>query len=758
MITLNETAVERAMSCARRGETNPLARELAFTEVYRQHINADPLTRELACLRAMFPASLLPMREDDLLVGRVCYPLVGLSPEPGGLGYYCRRAEILQVLEVSTVSQHERREAEAMLEFWHGRTTAEKVRAAYPKEVGEVLFSNNWTEDSGMSFPLYRMAGTVLDYGKLLACGIARLRCEMRDRSAEETVDCSGQAFLRGVGEALQVVSAAANWYADRAEAFARNAADADHGAQLNRTAEVLRHIATEQPRNLHEAIQLTWLYALLSGTWNYGRMDIYLGPFLAHDLEDGTLDEPSALRLLESWWRLMSDYDNQYNNRVIVGGLGRANESEADAFALLAMEATARVLTNQPQLTLRFHKGQNPALYAKAMDLLASGRTFPLLYNDDVNVPAVMNAFGVTLAEAEQYVPFGCGEYVIEHRGVGTPNGLINLAKCLEVTLHNGLDPASGRRSGVACGGEFHSFDQLWLAYCAEVERQVEALARQEKIEYEVVAAEAPFLLLSALYDDCVQRARPLFDGGARYLGGTLETYGNINAADSLTAIDELVFRRGRYTLAEITAACDANFVGHERLHKALEHEPKFGNDEPVADEMAQRVHDHVCRVTRRQAEKVGLDSYLVVIINNWANSIFGRTTGALPDGRMAGDPLANGVNPSQGMDRNGVTAFLNSLTKLDPRVHAGAVQNMKFSRDLFLNHRSEVEALFRGYFQSGGTQAMVTVLNRGDLEAAMREPEKWGHLMVRVGGFSARFIDLPKEAQVDVLRRTLY
>jgi len=204
--------------------------------------------------------------------------------------------------------------------------------------------------------------------------------------------------------------------------------------------------------------------------------------------------------------------------------------------------------------------------------------------------------------------------------------------------------------------------------------------------------------------------------------------------------------------------AACDANFEGHESLRRELQGVAKFGNDDDEADGMVQQVHNHVCRVTMAQAEKVGLDSYLAVIINNWANSLFGKTTAASPDGRLAGETLANAINPSPGMDRNGITAVLNSLVKIDPAIHAGAVQNMKFSRSMFTRNRPKLEALLAGYFRQGGTQAMITVVSRGDLEAAMREPEKWGHLMVRVGGFSARFIDLPREAQLDMLHRTLY
>jgi pyruvate-formate lyase len=321
-------------------------------------------------------------------------------------------------------------------------------------------------------------------------------------------------------------------------------------------------------------------------------------------------------------------------------------------------------------------------------------------------------------------------------------------------------VDPVTRQGLGIATGKveSFKSFADLWAAYCRQIEVHVEALAMQEKIEYEVVGRTSPFLLLSLLYDDCIARGLPIFQGGVRYLGGTLETYGNINAADSLVAIKKLVYDEGRCTLQQVVAACDANYHGHESLRRELQRAPKFGNDEDEADSMAQQVHNHICQVTMAQAEKAGLDSYLAVIINNWANALFGKTTAASPDGRLTGETLANAINPSPGMDGNGITAVLNSLVKLDPGIHAGAVQNMKFSRRMFTQNRPKLEALLTGYFRQGGTQAMITVVSRGDLEAAMREPEKWGHLMVRVGGFSARFIDLPREAQLDVLHRTLY
>lgn len=768
MKTLNEISVEEFLHDHAAMETksgpvrdgrNPFALELEFTEVYRRNHEAHPAIRETRCLRVLFPAILRPIQPADLLAGRIRYPLVGFSPEPGGLGYYCREGDILRAMETLALPDSQSRDVRAMCAFWRTETTAHKTRAACPAWVNAVLASDNWTQDSGMAFPLYRMAGVTLDFGKLLQLGIPGLRTSIHTRRAQEH-DEAKQALFSAMLSALDVLVVALQHYAGAARTLAAHSADPHAAASLSALAETLATLPDHAPRSFRDAVQLMWLYVMLSGTWNYGRMDTYLGPFLCRDLDAGTLSEPAALAILQSLWRLMKAYDNQYNNRVFIGGLGRSDEAAADRFALLALEASRTVLENQPQLSLRFYRGQNPTLFGKALTVLAEGRTFPMLYNDDVNVPAVAKAFNVPLEEAVEYTPFGCGEYALAHRSVGSPNGVINLTKCLEIALHNGRDPLTGQLLGPATGApqSFVSIEQVFSAYQSQVQRCLEALAVQERTEYDVTGREASFLLFSMLYDDCLARGQSIFAGGVRYLGGTIETYGNTNAADSLTAIDAVVFRRKLCTLPELVAACDANFQGHADLRQALLQAPKYGNDDAAADAMAQRVHTHVCHTARDQAGKAGLHSYLVVIINNWANVIFGKTTSASADGRLATTPLANANNPTSGMDRQGATAFLNSLVKLDPTIHAGAVQNMKFAKSLFTTQRPKLEALLHVYFAQGGTQAMITVVNRADMEAAMRAPEQWGHLMVRVGGFSARFIDLPRDVQVELLARTLH
>jgi pyruvate-formate lyase len=444
----------------------------------------------------------------------------------------------------------------------------------------------------------------------------------------------------------------------------------------------------------------------------------------------------------------------------VIIGGVGRPNEENADRFALLAMEASRTVKEIEPQLSLRLYKGMSQQLIDKALQVIGEGRTFPILYNDDTNVPSIVQAFGFSEAEAEQYVPYGCGEYILEHKSFGTPSGVINLLKALEVTLHNGIDPVTGKVVGRQLGElkEFTTFDELFEAYKKQVEHFVGLLAEQEVIEYSVAGATAPFLYVSMLYDNCLERGKGMFSGGIEYLGGTIETYGNTNTADSLTAIRELVYDKREVSPEELLRALDVNFAGFAPLRKKLLRVPKYGNDQPVADDMLVQVHNHVCTCARDQAARVGLHSYLVVVINNSANTLMGHCTQASADGRLAGTHMNNGNAPSGGSDREGVTAMLNSIVKPSTAIHAGAVQNMKFSGDLFCSRREIVKSLLGTYFDKGGAQAMITVLNRDDLERALEEPEKYQNLFVRVGGFTARFVELSRDVQEDILSRTLY
>ena len=740
-------------------QTSLIAREKKFTEIHRQHEQDKAMSRELACMRAMFPDWFAPIQPGDWFAGRPDPMLIGLTTE--GLGYYCDRDGLEAIRTRPETSPSERLEIDDLLAYWKGRTTSEKCRAAFPQHINQGLPSDDFKSGLEISYPLYRIAGPYLDFDHLLRVGISGLREEVRSRKLKAAGSGEGSLeFLEMLEESLGIFTETALWYSTQARQMASAATSPAMQLKMETIAESLEQIAIQPPQTFHQAAQLFWLYVLMAHPLNYGRMDEFLGDFLADDLDSGRLTEAEALEMLVSLWRLIIHRGNIWNNRIIIGGLGRRNEANADRFALLAMQAQDIVHDILPMLSLRWHSGMNPQVWRLAMELIAQGNTYPILYNDDVNIPGVARAFDIPTAEAEQYLMFGCGEYIIGHSSIGSPNGIINLTKVLNVTLHNGIDPFTGRAQGIQTGlfVEHAEFEHLWQVYARQVEHQVDLLAEAQDIIYRVTGQEVAFPLASLLMDDCLERGKALLQGGIRYRGATLETFGNNTTADALLAIQKSVYDKRWFSAAQLLEMLDRDFVGYAAEQRRLKALPKFGNDHPEADEMSLRVNTHALTSIRNQRNRTNLHSHLAVLINNDMSVKLGGVTSASADGRKTGESLSNGNQPGAGCDQQGITALLNSMAKLDAGLHAGAVHNIKFSKDLFRNHRPEIEALLHGYFSQGGTQAMITVVDQEELEQAMLYPERYSNLIVRIGGYSERFVNLPREIQLEVIERTIY
>ena len=720
----------------------------AFTETYQAHQNDDVSLREAYCVAVQSRYEFLPMKTGEPLAGRKRVLPVGFSNEPllgRSVSWFTDRARAMQALEADGASAEEIAEAEELLAFWETQETRKNMRAAFPDEIKEAMPEDVYWEHSEIAFPLSRVVGAYLDYDKLLRLGIGGLKDEIE--ACRKTMPESCDGFYRGCLIALDALSDVARRYAEEARSLGNET-----------LAAALMRIATEAPETFLEAIQLVWLYSLISGVLNYGRMDDDLGDFLVRDLEANRITEAEVLEILCCLWRLVDERKTVFHGRILIGGRGRKNEAAANRFAMLAMEASRIVAEAEPQLSLRFYEGQDPTLLQKALDVIGEGKVYPMLYNDDVNIPSVESAFGVPYAEAEQYCFFGCGEYVIRKKSIGSPNGIINLLKALEVTLYNGHDMLYDQPRGLKTGAfaDFATFEDFYAAYRKQLAYYIGILARQQAFEYAYCAKVGSFLYISMLMDDCLARGKSLLNGGVQYLGGTLETYGNTNTANSLYAIKTLVFAQRRIAPETLLDALKADFVGYEAERKLLLEAEKYGNDQDGVDALAVDLHEFVCNTVREQ--RVGLHSYLVVIINNEANTVLGRFTGASADGRRAREPMANANNPAGGTDRNGLTAMLNSLVKLKTDIHAGAVQNMTFSPELFNDNRPILEALLKTYFRNGGQQCMINVLRRGDLLDAIEHPERHQSLLVRVGGFSARFVTLSPDVQREIASRTLY
>ncbi len=731
-----------------------------FTDVYQKHSKSPKSLRELECLKVQQPMYWCEIQENDLFAGRELRQPIGFLPQAAfNFGYYCEEDALSELMNDPKTTAANKQLAKDMIAYWKTETSNQKFRDAYPLKMKQVLNSDKWGTAPNIASPLYRMAGTQMDFDKLIRLGVIGLKNEITSKKKKVSTKSEAYTLYENMENGLILFGNVANTFADQANKLSKNASS-DRKKDLLEMERILRKIATEKPQTMREAIQLMFLYVNMAGSYNYGRMDEYLGDLYVNDLKNGTLTEEEAIRLVGNLWKLIDAKDNNTDGRVIVGGKGRRNEINADKFALMAMEATRVTRTVCPQFTLRFYKEQNPSLYEKALDVIATGNPYPIIYNDEVNIPSVISSFKIPYEEAIHYLPYGCGEYILNHRSVGTPSGVINLLQALTVTLNNGINPVSKIPMGVSASelGSFETFDAFFKAYKKNVELYVEQLAYQEKLEYDIAGQVAPFLFLSMAYDDCIQRGKGIFEGGVRYLGGTLESYGNTNASDGLTAIKKLVYEDKKITLDQLREILAANFEGYEMERKMMLEVPKYGNDDNYADSIKVEVDCHVCTTARNMSEKVGLDSYLIVVINNSANVTLGEQTAASPDGRKAFTFMANGNAPTGGADISGVTAFLNSVLKPDTKIHAGAVQNMKFSKEMMNKYRTQTDALLKTYWEKGGAQCMINCIGRGDLEDAMKNPTLYADLIVRVGGFSYKFVDLPKNIQLEILSRTMY
>ena len=741
-----------------------LSYEIAFTQAYRAAVKqyTHPAEIELAMLRAQYPAIMHPIEDNDVLAGRVEFGLVGygIQGQTGGTGYYIDEPRVVQALEFAEGNAKYREDLHDMLTFWKARNTYNKVLRETPAALRAAIPTEQWKTEPVAASPIIRMAGAYIDFDKLVRVGVPGLRAELT--ALLDTAPAAGrdEVLLRCALGALDVLCGMLRFYETQAREKAADAPTPARRKEMEDLAAALHELPERAPTSLLAAMQLCWLYGVMCPLVEFGRMDEYLGDLYCHDIDNGVITEAQALKMAQTYFYLIDALDDETDGRVIVGGYGRRNPENADRYCLVACEACRTVKEILPQFTLRFNKETPKVVWDAAMRCIGEGRTFPLLYNDEVLVPGVMKAFGVDRARAETYMPLGCGEIEFDHYSFGSPNGSVGTLKILELAVRGGYDPIAGGYLAPKTIplAECKSYEQFLENYKTLLHYFIAAQAHYEKYLYESIGQLHPFLMVSMLYDGCMESGKALLNGGCQYLAGTMELYGNVNAANSLAVIKKLVFEEKTVSAQELVQAMDDNFVGHERLRRMLLDVPKYGNDIAYVDDIMVELHDWLCETTAAQADKAGLKSYLCVNINNAQNTTLGRWVGATPDGRKAGTPMANANNPAPGTDKNGLTAMLNSILKLRHDNHAGMVQNMRFTRETWYNPDGKARALVDDYFARGGAHAMITVVGREDLAKAMEHPEDYHDLIVRIGGLSARFVALKQVVQQEIYNRVSY
>ncbi len=720
-----------------------------YTRVHKEGKHLDKAQREINCIKVLLPALFRQNETSDLIAGRLDFLPIGFGSVTsiGGVGHYCVFHKLRAFKDVLD-NEADKVKIDTLYDYWQ----TNDVKAIYCQDV--------LNEETGRfidcKYPFMataRLSGMMLDYKRLLNLGLDGLIQLLESKNQN--------AFISASIQTIQLLQDVIEQQKEKIIED-RKTADESRKQELTLILDSLTHIKHNKPDTFHQALQLFWLYALCAGAINYGRLDDLLGTFLKNDIQNGTICEEDAYRYLKSLWLMIENRRTTVNGRIIVGGRGRKDIEGADLFAKLCLRVCKDTRYVEPQFTLRISSETPEYIKEMAYDCIASGATYPTLYNDDVNVPATMYGMRVEEEIAEHYVPFGCGEFVIQGKSIGTPNVLINMLKVLQMTMNEGYDPMDNeKRVGsihVPNLVEYKTFDDLYNKYKEVLNHYYDLSVKAQMHSYKVMNDHVSFLFNSILMDDCISREKSLLDGGIEILGGTNETYGNINSSDSLYAIKTLVFEDKKYTLQEINEAALANFIGFEGIRKDLWNAPKYGNDHTECDALANDLYEHAAKGMRQRGIDAGMGYFLIVISNNQTNTDWGLQTAASYDGRRSGVYTNPANNPQGGAAKNGPTATLNSLCKFDAKYHGGSVQNIKFTPRMMQEDKIKVQALFDTYFKKGGCQLMVTVVDHGILEDAQANPQNYPDLIVRVAGYSAVFVNLNKDIQTELLSRELY
>lgn len=575
-------------------------------------------------------------------------------------------------------------------------------------------------------------------------------------------------AFYQAVEIVYQATIALARRFA--AQARAMIARYPEHRPRLSAVAENCERVPAHAPQTFHQALQFAWLMHELIEmegelVRSMGHFDRTLYPYYRADVEAGRLTPAQAVELIKFlWFSYHARTRGHHNGKNFLFGGQRADGSDAsNELTELALQAYEELDTPDPKLSVRFYPGSPDWLYRRVADLVRKGHNSFVLMNDEPAIAGLVKR-GKALEDARTYLPIGCYEPAVDGKEAGcTMNLVVNLAKGIELALHDGIDPLSGVQVGPRTGDprQFTTFEQLYDAYTAQMDALLGRCAEYIRAHERQWPQINPSPLIAGTIDDCLARGKDIGQGGAYYNGVGAVGVALANACDSLLALQQAVFEEKRHTMDQVITAIGRDFQRAEPMRQyLLNRVPKWGNNDPRADRLARRVADHYCDTIHSYTNARG-GPFQAALFTLEYQLTFGRATGALPDGRRAGAPLAPGVGASPGCDRNGVTALMNSVTQLDfANTPNGAVLDVMLHPSATRGQEGldALVTLIKTFFARGGYALQFNVVDAETLRDAQRHPEQYANLQIRVTGWSVYFVTLPKEEQDMFLARNMH
>ncbi len=763
--------------------TVSMERARLMTAFYR---NAKGLSVPMLRARAfayLMEHKTIVIQDGELIVGE-------RGPAPKASPTYpelcCHTVEDLEVLSSrekipyavdSATTQFYEQEA---IPFWRDRSLRDQIFASMTPEWLAAYDAGIFTE-----FMEQRAPGHTAGGGQLFRKGFLDYRREIEEELGRLDFLGDPNAYdkreeLRAMSVTCDAIIRFAERHADLARELAAREADEARRLELLKIAEVCGRVPAHQPRTFWEGLQAYWFVHLgvitELNTWdafNPGRLDQHLYPLYRQDLDAGRLTDEQAKELLECFWVKFNDQpappkvgvtnaeSGTYTDfaNINSGGVGPDGSDGVNELSYLVLDVIDEMRLLQPSSNVQISKKTPDRFLRQALRIVRKGWGQPSIFNADAVVQELLRQ-GKTPEDAREGGTSGCVEAGAFGKEAYILTGYFNLVKILELTLHDGVDPRTGRQLGPHTGDprQFADFDALIAAYDRQMRYFVDVKIQGNNVIERLYATEMPAPFLSVITDDCIRKGRDYNDGGPRYNTSYIQGVGIGTLTDSLSAIRRHVYDEHAISMTELLGALARDFNGDDDVRcRLMDETPRYGNDDDYADDIMRRVFDlFQTAVDGRPNTKGG--SYRIDMLPTTCHVYFGSVTGATPEGRHAWQPVSEGISPVQGADRSGPTAVVKSMAKMDHIRTGGTLLNMKFIPQVLEGDENleKLLHLVRSYFRMDGHHIQFNVVSAETLRDAQLHPEEYRDLIVRVAGYSDYFCDLSRALQDEIIART--
>ena len=669
-----------------------------------------------------------------------------------------------------------------VIPFWSGKSIREKIFANMSPEWLDAYDAGVFTEFQEQRSPGHTVLGN-----KIYSQGLEDIMLEID--TALKRIDYFIDPEALDKQEQLQAMTIAADAlivfagrHADKLEIMAAEEKDAKRKTELLQMANICKRVPARAPQTFWEALQYYWFVhvgvIIELNPWdsfNPGRLDQHLYPFYKKEMEAGTLSEEKARELLCAFWIKFNNHpappktgvtlkeSNTYVDFALInlGGLKKDNTDAVNELTFLILDVIEEMRLLQPSSMVQLSK-KNPDRYIKrTLKIVRTGFGQPSIFNADTIVQELVRQ-GKTVEDAREGGASGCVEAGAFGREAYFLTGYFNLPKILEITLHNGINPRTGKQIGSETSDPaiFETFDELLDAYRRQLQYFIDIKIKGNNIIERINAKYMPVPFLSLFIDDCVANGKDYNAGGARYNTSYIQGVGLGTITDSLSALKYHVFDNRTIAMAEFIDALDTDFQGHDDFRQQLVNgTPKYGNDDDYADDIMKEIFEgYYEAVNGRPNTRGGV--HRINLLPTTCHVYFGSMIGALPDGRRAGKPLSEGISPVQGVDQNGPTAVAKSAAKIDHIRTGGTLLNQKFLPQVLEDEQgiTKLAHLIRAYFKMDGHHMQFNVVNSDELRRAQDCPDDYRDLIVRVAGYSDYFVDLTPQLQNEIIERTAH